>query len=184
MADPLKGDDGILIQNIAQGDKLAMRTLYERHSAGLSAFVNQRLRDPVEAADIVHDTFMEVWTKASSFQGRSSVRSWMFSIARNKAVDRIRKLAPVQISEPDETIADETPQPEKIIENTQDASRVRTCLGALSDAQRIAITLAFFEDMTYREISSIEGVSEGTIKTRIFHAKKLLMHCLSKDKSN
>jgi len=172
--------DRDLLMRISKGDKVAMRTLYERHFPGLSAFVRNRLNDPVEAADLVHDTFMEVWSRAGKFRGRSSVRSWIFAIARNKTVDRVRKLSRLSLAEPDETIADEAPQAETVISNAQDAARVRACLEALSPAQRAAIMLAFYEDMAYREIAEIEGVSEGTVKTRIFHAKKLLLHCLSK----
>ncbi|MEO1475100.1 MAG: RNA polymerase sigma factor [Pseudomonadota bacterium] len=182
MVDRPEASDTDLIEKIKAGDKFAMRLLYERHSAGLGAFIRRRLNDPVEAADVVHDTFLDVWTKAASFQGRSSVKSWMYSIARNKSVDRIRKLSPVLTAEADETVPDDTPLPDAIIENSQDAERVRLCVEALSDVQRTAVMLAFYEDMTYKEIAIAEDVSEGTIKTRIFHAKKLLMRCLSRDK--
>ena len=172
--------DTDLLARIATSEKAAMRMLYERHFPGLSAFVRNRLNDPVEAADLVHDTFMEVWSRAGKFRGQSSVRAWIFAIARNKTVDRVRKLSRLSLTAPDETIADEAPQAETVISNAQDATRVRACLETLSPAQRAAIMLAFYEDMAYREIAEIEGVSEGTVKTRIFHAKKLLLHCLSK----
>ncbi len=55
---------------------------------------------------------------------------------------------------------------------------MRYCLGTLKDDHRTAISLAFYEDMTYAEIAEVAGVPEGTIKTRVFHAKKLLMRCL------
>lgn len=180
MTDGTDTSDDALIRLIERGDKTAMRLLYERHSAALTAFVRNRLNDPLEAADVVQDTFVEVWSSAGKFQARSTVRSWMYSIARNKAVDRIRKLSRLVVSEPDETIADEAPDAEAVISNAQDAHRVRACLDELTDAQKSAVTLAFFQDMTYREISDSEGVSEGTVKSRVHHAKKLLLHCLSK----
>lgn len=172
--------DDALIRQIERGDKAAMRLLYERHASDLTAFVRNRLNDPVEAADVVQDTFLEVWTRAARFQAKSSVRSWMYSIARNKAVDRIRKLSRLIVSEPDETLPDDAPDAVAVIANAEDAERVRQCLDDLSDAQRAAVTLSFYDEMTYREIAEIEGVSEGTVKTRIFHAKKLLMRCLSR----
>ncbi|MEO0975623.1 MAG: RNA polymerase sigma factor [Pseudomonadota bacterium] len=180
MANTPDTSDDALIRMIERSDKAAMRVLYERHAPALTAFIRNRLSDPVEAADVVQDTFMEVWSSASKFQARSTVRSWMYSIARNKAVDRVRKLSRLIITEPDETIADGAPDAEMIIAQAEDAHRVRTCLNALKDAQRSAVTLAFFQDMTYREISIVEGVSEGTVKSRVHHAKKLLLHCLSK----
>lgn len=180
MSNDIAISDEALIGKIEQGDKTAMRLLYERHADSLTGFVRNRLKDPIESADVVHDTFIEVWTKASGFQSRSSVRAWIYSIARNKAVDRIRKQSRLVITAPDETIADTAPEAETIMANVQDAERLQACLDALSEAQRTAVTLAFYDDLTYREISDAEGVSEGTVETRVHHAKKLLMHCLSK----
>lgn len=171
--------DDALIRRIEKGDKTAMKLLYERHAEGLTLFVRNRLNDVHEASDVVHDTFMEIWTKAETFEARASVRSWMFSIARNKSVDRIRKTSRMVVSEPDETIVDHGPSLDKIVANAQDAERIQRCINELSDTQRAAITLSFYHDMTYREISETECVSESTIKSRIHYAKKLLMRCLS-----
>lgn len=172
--------DSELVAKIKQSDRHAMRVLYERHSPALSAFIRNKLNDPIEVADVVHDAFIEVWSKADRFQGRSSVRSWIYSIARNKAVDRVRKQSRVIVSEPDDSVADDAPHAETVITHAQDAERLQLCLDQLPEVQRAAITLSFYEEMTYREISEVEGVSEGTVKSRVFHAKKLLQHCLSK----
>jgi len=157
-----------------------MRLLYERHSPALQLFVSARLSDPVEAADVVHDVFMHVWTRAGDFAARSSVRAWLFSIARNKAVDRLRKRSRLVLSEPDDTIADDQPDADSVIQGAQDADRVRGCIAKLSDSHRSAIILAFYEGLSYREIAEVERVAENTVKTRIHHAKKLLLHCLSR----
>jgi RNA polymerase sigma-70 factor (ECF subfamily) len=170
----------MLVGRVAGGDKAAMRALYLRHAETVQRFVQSRLRDQVEAADIVHTTMLEVWRTAERFQGRSGVRSWILSIARNKTIDHIRKNARVDVSEPDEAIPDETPNPEAVLAAVQDASRVRACVEKLKDQHRSAVHLAFFQDMSYSEIAEVEGVPEGTIKTRIYHAKKLLMRCLSR----
>lgn len=69
---------------IAAGDKLAMQELYETHSGNLTNFVKNWLYDPTPVADLVHETMMEVWRNAGRFEGRSSLKSWIFSIARNK----------------------------------------------------------------------------------------------------
>jgi RNA polymerase sigma-70 factor (ECF subfamily) len=74
--------------------------------------------------------------------------------------------------------ADTAPDPEAVALAASDAERVRSCLSKLKPAHLTVIRLAFYEDMTYAEIAEVEGAPEGTIKTRIFHAKKLLMRCL------
>lgn len=176
----IEADDRQLLTMIAAGDKTAMRALYLRHSEAVQRFIQTRVRDHFEVSDILHNTMLDVWRSAARFEGRANARSWILSIARNKAVDHIRKQSRTQLGEPDETIPDDTPDPEAVLAASQDAVRLRKCVSELGDHMRAAIHLAFFEDMTYPEIAKAENVPEGTIKTRIFHAKKLLMRCLSR----
>lgn len=172
--------DSDLLSRIAAGDMVSMRALYMAHAEAVRRFVRTRTGDEFEAADIVHDTMLAVWRSAASFDGRSSVRSWILTLARNKAVDLVRKQSRVSLAEPDETIPDDDPDPETIVSAAEDAARVRACVAELPDHHRVVVHLAFFEDLTYAQIATVENVPEGTIKTRIFHAKRLLMHCLSR----
>jgi RNA polymerase sigma-70 factor (ECF subfamily) len=171
--------DKELLQRVSHGDKAAMRILYDEYAPNLRRFITRWIANENDASDILHDTMLEIWRKADRFQGRSSVKSWMFSIARNKAIDRNRKGARTVLAEPDENIADESPQPDDIVDAFQDAKRVRACIEKLSAVHKAAIHLAFFEGLTYPEIAQIEGCPVGTVKTRIMHAKKLLLRCLS-----
>ncbi|WP_181164521.1 RNA polymerase sigma factor [Amaricoccus solimangrovi] len=177
MADP--DSDEALIARVAQGDRAAMKRLYDRVSDPLFRFLRARLRDPFEAADVSQETFLEVWRGAARFEGRSSARTWILGIARNRAIDRMRRSGREIPAEPDETIADEAPDPEAVAEAASDAARVRACLDGLSDAHRAAVELAFFQGLAYREIAEVEGIPEGTVKTRILHAKQLLKRCLA-----
>ena len=172
--------DAELLRRVAAGDQAAMKALYERHSASVFHFVRGRLGDAFEAADVMHEVFLDVWRMADRWEGRSSVKTWIFGIARNKAVDRVRRAVRTEVREPDETVADDSPNPERLAEAASDAARLRACVEALADHQRTAIRLAFFEDLSYPEIAEVEGVPVGTIKTRIHHAKKLLMRCLTR----
>ena len=108
------------------------------------------------------------------------MRSWILSLARNKVIDHLRKQAKVSLAEPDENAPTEDPDAEAVVAAAQDAQRVRACVDKLSERQRAVVHLAFFEDLSYPEIAAIENSPEGTVKTRIFHAKKLLMRCLSR----
>lgn len=174
--------DDALIARVANGDKSAMRRLYERHGRATESFVRVRLGDPVEAADIVQEAMLEVWRSAAKFTGDAAVKSWIFSIARNKTVDRLRRRsreAPHDSADmPD--APDLTPDAETVIAAAQISQRVRACLERLSGAHKSALRLTFFDDLTYPEVAVIEGVSPGTIKSRIHHAKKLMMHCLGR----
>ena len=173
-------DDATLIERIGSaGDKAAMKALYERHSDALYRFLRARLGDPFEASDVMQETFLEIWRAAGRFEGRSAARTWIFGIARNKAIDRMRRGSRTVTTEPDDTVPDEAPTPEAVVVAASDAARLRDCIGRLSDTHRSAIHLAFWRELPYGQIAEIEGVPVGTVKTRILHAKRLLMHCLA-----
>lgn len=172
-------DDAALLERIARGDRPAMKLLYERHSDALFHFIRVRLRDQFEAADVMQEVFLEVWRAAGRFEGRSAARTWIFGIARNKAVDRLRRGTREVPSEPDAELPDDAPDPEAAAAAASDAARVRDCIGRLGQAHRAAIQLAFYGDLAYADIADIEGVPVGTVKTRILHAKRLLMRCLA-----
>ena len=166
------------LKSVAEGDRAGMKLLYDRYSDGLNSFALNWLSDPFEASDVVHETMLEVWRSAGKFAGKSSVKTWIFSIARNKSIDRNRKAVKSVVGEIDETIQDSSLDPEAVTSAFEDVKRVRACIDSLSPAHKSVIHLAFYEDLTYGEISNLEGSPVGTIKTRIMHAKRLLMRCL------
>lgn len=173
-------DDLALLRRLGAGDRTAMKALYEAHSDALHRFLASRLGDAFEAADVAQETFLEIWRRPSGFEGRSSFRTWLFGVARNKAIDRIRKSRRTFVAEPDDRAADDAPNPEDVAVAASDAARVRACIAKLSDAHRSAIHLAFYGEFRYEQIAEIEKAPVGTIKTRILHAKRLLMHCLQR----
>lgn len=168
-----------LVHSIAAGDHAAMKQVYELHSGPLFHFVKNWLADPHEASDIVHETMLEVWRRADRFQGRSSLKSWIFSIARNKSIDKNRKASRLSYTDEVPDMADDDISPLEALELSQDAVHLRDCIAKLSETHRRMIHLAFYQDLSYKEISEIEGCPVGTVKTRILHAKKLLMRDLS-----
>lgn len=172
--------DAVLMQRVQHGDRASLKLLYERHSLGLTGFAERMLGSPAEAADIVHDIFVSLWDGSAQFRRNTSLRAWLYTIARNKAIDRMRRGGRAISCEPDVNLPDRNPDPEMVAQTAQQRERVIACLAKLSDVHRRAVMLSFYEDFTYREIAVIEGTREGTIKSRVFHAKQLLMHCLSR----
>lgn len=173
-------DDVQLIGRIAAGEKDAMRAFYERHHGPLLAFLKGRGADPQTGDDVVQDAMLEVWRSAKKFAERSKPKTWLFAIARNKLIDRQRKSSRLSLVEDVPETIDETPDAEAALISAADTARVRACLSGLKPDHLTAIRLAFYEEMSYAEISEVEGAPEGTIKTRIYHAKKLLLRCLGK----
>lgn len=167
-----------MLGRIGAGDRTAMRDFYLAHHGPLTAFLRGRGLTATEASDLVQETMLDVWRRASDFRGDAAAKTWLFTIARNKMVDRARR--DVRISYVDEVpeIMDTAPDAEAIAVSLSEASRLRACLDRLKQAHRAVLRLAFYEDLTYDEIARIEDVPQGTVKTRVFHAKKLLLRCL------
>ena len=167
-----------IMTQIAHGDKKALAALYRALERPVYRFIRSKLNDPFECSDVLHDVFMEVWRSAARFEGRSKVQTWIFGIAYRKVIDVHRKRGRMDVTDDIPEAEDDTPDAEQCLAAGQEAEHVRYCLGTLKDDHRTAISLAFYEDMTYAEIAEVAGVPEGTIKTRVFHAKKLLLRCL------
>lgn len=172
--------DRILVRRISNGDEKALEDFYHAYQERVFRFAYSRLNDSFEAGDIVSEVMLEVWRGAGRFEGRSSVSSWVFGIANHKAIDRFRR-RPDAHEELDEQLEDETAtDPVEVISAGEDAGRVGQCLETLSSSHKAALHMAFFEDMSYSEIAVALGIPEGTVKTRVYHAKRAMLHCLSK----
>jgi RNA polymerase sigma-70 factor (ECF subfamily) len=167
-----------LVARIARRDTAAFADFYRALEKPLYRFIISKLNDPFLAADLLHDVFLEVWRAASGFQDRSSVKTWVFAIAYRKVMDVFRKEGRLTGEDELPERADDSPGAVQSLIAEQEKEMVRHCLAALKPDHRTAIELTFFEDMSYREVAAVIGVPEGTVKTRVFHAKSLLLRCL------
>lgn len=170
-----------MMSRIAAGDKVAMRELYETHAGALGNFIKNWLYDPSQAHDLIHETMMDVWRNAARFEGRSSLKSWIFSIARNKSIDLNRRNSRLSYTDNLPEIEDDHIGQEDYVFGVQNAKRLKQALSKLSNSHMRVLHLAFFEDMKYEDIAEVEGCPVGTIKTRIMHAKKKLLYIMQKD---
>lgn len=167
-----------LLARMAKGDRTAFAFFYKELEVPIYRFIASKMNDPHEAADILHDVFLNIWRSAGSFEGRSTVKTWVFGIAYRKTMDHFRKHGRLDVTDEIGETADENPDAATCLAAAQEAEHLRFCLDTLKPQHKSVVELAFFEDMTYGQIAEITDVPEGTIKTRIFHAKKLLLHCL------
>jgi RNA polymerase sigma-70 factor (ECF subfamily) len=173
-------EDTLLLQQIAEKNHPALKSFYTKFEKRIFNFAYSKLNDSFAASDILNEVMFEVWRNAHRFEGRSSVSSWVFGIAHNKSIDHIRKNSRHDAQELEDTIEDtESQSPEDYVEAADDASKVKECMSKLSDNHKSVMHLAFYEELTYSEIGKTLDCPENTIKTRIFHAKRALKHCLS-----
>ena len=173
--------DASLVAAIAAGDREAMRVLYNRHRIRVFRFAARLVDDVAIAEDVVSESFVEVWRQACRFEGRSSVSTWIMSIARFKALSARRRRPETELdAQMAETIADPAMNPEQVVLETDRRTQLRACLSRLSPDHRAIIDLVYYHDKTIEEVAEIVGAPKNTVKTRMFYARKRLASLLSR----
>jgi RNA polymerase sigma-70 factor (ECF subfamily) len=171
--------DSALIEAIVTGDGHAMHVLFARHSARVYRFILRLTRRESLAEELLNEVFIEAWRQAGKFEGRSQVSTWLLGIARYKALNAMRLRQDEAL---DETalaqIEDPADSAEIVVVQADRASHLRRCLGQLSPAHREIIDLVYYHEKSVAEASEIVGVPPGTVKTRMFHARKRLAELL------
>ena len=161
-----------LIGRIGQRDKTAFSELYDRYSPLVMNVAWRILKERQEAEDTLQEVFLQVWNDAITFDpNRGTVSSWLITISRSLAIDRLRSRKSRMISDPilDETI-DTREGPvavESLDEMIENRLLVSMAITSLSSEQRVAIELAYYEGMTQSEIAENLKEPLGTVKTRI-----------------
>jgi RNA polymerase sigma-70 factor (ECF subfamily) len=168
---PQPNDDALLAQRIRSGDREALGELYDRYASVALATALRVVANREQAEDLVHDTFVAVWQKIDRFDpARGSLRAWLLTIVRNRAIDRLRAARPtLRVDEADEQSLLRTganPTWEAALAR-RSAAELRLALDGLPAEQRQAIELAYFGGNTYREIAVLTNVPLGTANGRL-----------------
>jgi len=167
--------DDVLIEWVANGDQLAMRTLYARHRVTIYRWLLRLVGDQTSAEDLLSDVFLDVWRKAASFEGRSSVSTWLLAIARHKALSSRRRRTDMELDkELAPTVVDPADNPELVLQKKNREDLLRHCLAQLSPQHSEVIDLAYYHGKSIKEIAEIVGINEATVKSRAFYARKKL----------
>jgi RNA polymerase sigma-70 factor (ECF subfamily) len=173
--DDREATDARLMAGVAAGDKQAFAELYDRFSAPLYATALRIVRDAAEAQDVVHDAFLSLWEKSGSFDlSRGSAFSWVVTLVRNRAIDRLRMRRRRA-----ELLAGSTPADVGYADESANATAgdtaaagdearaVRAAIAALPPDQQHALELAFFGGLTQEQIARKLDAPLGTVKARI-----------------
>ncbi len=167
--------DDMLIERIAGGDRLAMRTLFARHRMPLYRWLVRLVRDEALAEDLVSEVFLDVWRRAASFEARSSVSTWLLGIARHKALSARRRRIDVELDEQiAAAVADPGDDPEVALQRKNRDELLRRSLANLSPEHGEVIDLVYYHGKSVKEVAEIVGAAEATVKTRMFYARKKL----------
>ena len=170
-----------LMARIAAGDRTALRDLHAATSAKLLGVCLRILADKDESEDVLQDVYLTIWRRADRFEaGRASVMTWLSTIARNRAIDRLRARGPLARAQSvdDLELEDSAPRAEALLEAAQDRARLHDCLDELDGRTRQAIRIAFFEGVTYEALAVRMETPLGTVKSWIRRGLLRLKGCL------
>ena len=167
--------DEVLIRRIANGDQLAMRSLFARHRLAIYRWLLRLVDDEALADDLLSDVFLDVWRKAGSFERRSSVSTWLLAIARHKALSARRRRTDVELNNDlASMVADPADSPELVLEKKKREELLRHSMARLSPEHGEVIDLTYYHGKSIKKIAEIVGINEATVKSRTFYARKRL----------
>jgi RNA polymerase sigma-70 factor (ECF subfamily) len=160
-----EASDGELICRVGEGDGGAFELLYRRYARSVFGLALRRLGDRGRAEDAVQETFASIWRSARSYQPeRGPGAPWLYTVARNAIVDRLRQRTEPAAVAPDTAAGD--PGPDDRAQTDWVAWRVHRALEELPDAERRVIELAYWGEMSQSEVANFLGIPLGTVKTR------------------
>jgi RNA polymerase sigma-70 factor (ECF subfamily) len=175
-----------LIEAIATGqDRSAFEALFRHFAPRVKAFIMRGGADPESAQEVAQEALVMVWRKAASFdRSRASAATWIYTIARNKRIDLLRRAArPIDTEDWLVVYAPESENAEKSILAGQTYTRLKGLLGRLPASQLVVIEKAFFEDKTHVVIAKELNLPLGTVKSQIRMALGRLREAFARDET-
>ncbi|MGJ3263443.1 MAG: sigma-70 family RNA polymerase sigma factor [Salinarimonas sp.] len=160
---------------MVRGEERALRALHARHATKVFRFVLRLVRNEAVAEEVTNEAFVEIWKSAGRFRGGSAVATWLLSVARNKAIDRLRKRSEESLDEEAAArLPDDADDPEVELAKRDKGALMRRVIASLSPVHREIVDLVYYQEQSVAEAAAVLGVPENTVKTRMFYARKQL----------
>jgi RNA polymerase sigma-70 factor, ECF subfamily len=178
---PIEHDpDYALIQGMAARDSRALDELYERHGRGILSFLVAQLHDNRQLAEeVLQDVMLAAWENAGNFRGESKVRTWLLVIARNRALNAVRRRSPLLVELNDDlSNYDDDTSPLERVQRQFRGQALRKAIENLPPQHKEILVLVFYQGLSGAEVAQVLGISEGTVKSRLHRAKEALRRLL------
>jgi RNA polymerase sigma-70 factor, ECF subfamily len=159
-----------LLQRIAErGDAEAFNELFQSFAPRVKSYMMRQGADPTTAEELAQETLLMVWRKAGLYSSdKGSASTWIFTIARNLRIDRLRREVPWQeLPEGHDEISSDDPNPEEIVSTWERQERTQTALAMLPDDQKTVVSLSYLEGLSHSEIAERLSLPLGTVKSRM-----------------
>lgn len=174
--------DAELLAAVADGDRVALRELHDRHAPWVLARLRRRCADPDVAAEAVQDTFVAVWKAAARWDGRGEPAAWIWGIAIRRLIGVLRKRdrwAPVVEAARSERAAEVVVAAEDQVLVSIEHGDLAAAMGQLSPELRAVLQATVLDGLTTREAAHLLGIPTGTVKTRAMRARSQLRGALT-----
>ena len=182
--------DAILMQRIVARDQEAFAILFARYQVQVTENLRWVTRDPVAADDLTQEVFLRVWNRADQWSGQGSFRGWLFRIARNLSLNQLRSQSrrreqPLEMPSLYDEEDEEQPVPGWMIdraalgpdvqlERAEQRRILQALIDALPEEKREVFQMVYEDEVALREVAERLAIPEGTVKSRLFHARKQL----------
>ena len=166
---------------LRRGEERALTELYDRYGGAVYHLALRITHDPGTAEEISLDSFLQIWRQADRFNAdHGSLPSWLFTIARSRAIDRVRAAGAAKRTQAEDATPVTAPhQPDEIADVAERRQLVRQAMASMPPAQRTALELAYYEGLSHSQIAARLGEPLGTVKTRIRQAMYVLRRTLA-----
>ena len=175
-----------LVMTVArERDRVAFGALFGHFAPRLKSYLMRLGADPGTAEELIQEVMLRVWRRADTFDPRhANASTWIFTIARNKRIDGIRRERRPEIDMEDPALVPEAPEPaDRRLEITQESARLKRALTSLPKEQSELLRMAYFEDKPHSRISEEKGIPLGTVKSRLRLALERLRKILRDDET-
>lgn len=178
-----RDEEAALVRAVAGGDRAAFRRLVETHQRPLSAFARRMLRDAEQADDIVQETLLRLWLRATSFDPRAArLTTWLHNIAHNLCVDSLRRGSrAAALDRDDAAVPLDAADPMADEETRRRAARVRDAIAGLPERQRSALLLCHYQGLSNRDAAQILDVSVDALESLLARGRRRLRRELEVD---
>ena len=170
----LSSDHNVMLA-VREGDTKMLGVLFEKHNKNLYNFFRRQTGDSQESEDLVQEVFFRMLKYRHTYRDEGDFKVWMFKIAHNARNDYYKKHShqTIPIDEAEEMVSND-PSPDKIIEKKSEIEFLQQALSALPNNKKEVILMSRFQNLGYKEIGTILGCTEGTVKVRMYRAMKEL----------
>lgn len=159
-------------------DAARFEALYEEHAGAIRAYLLRMCRNPVLAEDLCQEAFLRAWKARHSFQGKSSVKTWLFAIATNAAREFFRRKKLPREGVPPEEMADAGPAPDDSAQQDEAVVLLREAMKNLPDNLREPVELVRLQEMSYAEAAEVLDLTVAAVRMRVHRAHVALADAL------